>query len=141
VGAGGTILHYDGTIWTGVAGFTSTNLNSVFQLNPQQALAVGDSETILQWTGFSWLPVTPSPPIAGTPDLKSVFLVSPGFGLIVGGSPGAGSQATIIPVGQQTTNPIPEFHGEPVFPVVVLMTTLAIISRLRRRAPYTASIT
>lgn len=104
VGTGGTILHYDGTIWTPVGGFVSTNLNSVYQLNPQNAWAVGDSGTIIQWTGVGWYPVVSSPSLAGNPNLNSVFLVSSGYGLIVGGTAGAGAQGTILQV--SGTNPV-----------------------------------
>jgi len=138
VGAGGAILHYDGTIWVNVAGFTSTNLNSVFQVN-QEAWAVGDSATILRWTAISWLPVTPSPSLAGNPDLKSIFLVPTGFGLIVGGMAGTGSQATIIRVGQQTVNPIPEWQVPQISLVMILVMTLGMLSRLRKRVLVTHS--
>ena len=133
VGAGGTILHYDGAIWTTVADFVSTDLNSVFQVNPQEAWAVGDSATVLHWSGISWYPFTPSQPITGSPDLESVFLVSTGFGLIVGKPPSPGSQATILQIGQQTVSPIPESREPQILFVTVFMTMLIIVARLHKR--------
>ncbi len=133
VGAGGTILHYDGILWVNVADLVSTNLNSVFQVSPQDAWAVGDSATILRWTGISWLPTTPSPPIAGTPDLNSIFILSNGFGLIVGASPVAGSQGTILQL--PAINPIPELQQTPIWLMVALITTIGITFTLRKRVP------
>jgi photosystem II stability/assembly factor-like uncharacterized protein len=121
VGAGGTILHYDGSIWTTVPDFVSADLNSVYQTNPQEAWAVGDSATILHWTGISWYPYTPFPPLAGNPDLQSVFMLSNGFGLVVGGPPSPGSQATIYS--------IPEFYQAQVLIVISLIAISLIIPR------------
>ena len=105
VGASGTILHYDGTTWGSVAqSFASANLNSVSQLNSQNAWAVGDSGTILQWNGYGWYPAVPSPPLAGNPNLNSVFLDSSGYGLIVGGIAAPGAQGTIVTI--SGANPI-----------------------------------
>jgi len=120
VGVGGTILHYDGNIWTTVAGFVSTDLNSVFQTDPQEAWAVGNSATILHWTGISWYPYTPIPPLTGTSDLKSVYMLTSAFGLIVGAPPTPGSQATIYP--------IPEFDGPPILTLVSFTVMLLVLS-------------
>lgn len=130
VGAGGTILHYDGTLWVSVANFASANLNSVFQVNPQEAWAVGDSATILQWTGMSWYPVTPSPALSGNPNLNSIFMTSPSFGLIVGGSPGPGSQGTLLQI-PQMINPIPEFSALQIVLAAIFIVGLTITSRIR----------
>jgi len=132
VGAGGTILHYDGTIWLSVPDLVSTNLNSVVQVNPQEAWAVGDSATILQWTGISWYPVSPSSPIAGTPDLNSIYMVSTSFGLIVGDAPASGSQGTILQV-PQMINAIPEVHTTELLMIATLIGTLTVVSRIRKR--------
>ena len=126
-GAGGTILHYDGNFWLPVATSVSTDLNSIVQTNPQEAWAVGNSATILHWTGFSWNAIVPSPPLAGNPDLKSIFMASSSFGLIVGASLSAGGQGTVLRVPQIT--PIPEFGLAEILLLVVFMVTLAIISR------------
>jgi hypothetical protein len=133
VGDSGGIVHYDGTVWTSVADFVSTNLNSVFQVTPQEAWAVGDSATILHWTGISWYPVYPSPGLTGNPDLNSVFLTSSGFGLIVGGAPSPGAQATIVQIGPQTVNPIPEYPLPQVMLAAVLMLSIAVMSRPRTK--------
>lgn len=132
VGDAGTILHYDGTVWTSVADFSSANLNSVFQVTPQEAWAVGDSATILHWTGISWYPVYPSPGLSGNPDLNSVFLTSSGFGIIVGAAPSPGAQATIVQIGTQNLNPIPEYPVAQVMLAIVLVLSLPIISYRRR---------
>ena len=139
VGDGGTILHYDGSIWTPVAGFVSANLNSVFQVNPQNAWAVGDSGTIIQWTGISWYPVTQSPSLPGNPDLNSVFLVSTGFGLIVGGTAGAGSQGTVLRI--PGTNPIPEMPSTQIVLAMVLLVAVTAISIRRKQTTTVSSFT
>jgi photosystem II stability/assembly factor-like uncharacterized protein len=125
VGAGGTILHFDGNTWTSVSDFVSTNLNSVYQTSPQEAWIVGDSATILHWTGVSWYPYTPSPSLAGNPDLESVFMLPDGFGLIVGEPSSPGGQGTIYP--------IPEFHQPQILIVLVLVALLLLIRRRHNR--------
>ena len=132
VGVGGTILHYDGTIWVSVPDLVSTNMNSVVQVNPQEAWAVGDSATILQWTGISWYPISPSSPIAGTPDLNSIYMVSVSFGLVVGGNAAPGSQGTILQV-PQMINAIPEVQYAGVLMIVTLIGTLTVVSKIRKR--------
>jgi photosystem II stability/assembly factor-like uncharacterized protein len=130
VGAGGTVLHYDGSLWVSVAQSVSADLNSVFQVSPQEAWAVGDSATILQWNGFSWNTVTPSYPLTGNPDLNSVFIVSPSYGLVVGAPTAPGGQGTILQLPQ--TSPIPETGIAQLLLTVVLALSLAI-SRYRRK--------
>ena len=128
VGAGGTILHYDGIVWTDVADFVSTDLTSVSQVNPREAWAVGDSATILHWTGTSWYPETASPPLSGNPDLQSIFLLPNGFGLIVG--------APSILSGQATVFPIPEFTGSQILMIIAITAGLVILSgNQRKRKP------
>jgi photosystem II stability/assembly factor-like uncharacterized protein len=131
-GDGGTILHYDGAIWTSVAILTSTNLNSVVQVNPQEAWAVGDSATILQWTGISWYPVSPSSPLAGSPDLNSIYMVSSNFGLIVGGSAAPGSQGPVLQV-PQMVNAIPEAHNIALLMTLTLLVSLLLVSKIPKR--------
>jgi len=132
-GDGGTILHYDGAIWTSVAISTSSNLNSVVQVNPQEAWAVGDSATILQWTGISWYPVSSSSPLAGSPDLNSIYMVSTSFGLIVGGSAAPGSQGTVLQV-PQMVNAIPEAHNIALLMTLTLSVGLLVISKIPTRS-------
>jgi len=133
VGNGGAILHYYGSIWSGVSTFASANLNSVAQLNPQSAWAVGDSGTILQWTGITWNTYTASPSIVGPANLESVYLVPGGAGLIVGGTPGGGSQGTVLRV-PGTGGAVPEFSMVQASLVVVLMSALVVLSQ-RKRTP------
>lgn len=138
VGAGGIILHYDGSIWTSVSSFASANLNSVAIVSPQVAWAVGDSGTILQWTGITWNVYTASPSIVGPADLESVFVVPGGAGLIVGGTPGGGSQGTVLRV--PAMNSIPEFPLMQASLLFVLMSALGLLS-LRRRTPVRITVT
>jgi photosystem II stability/assembly factor-like uncharacterized protein len=137
VGAGGTMLHYDGTIWVPVAQSSSADLNSVVQVNPQEAWAVGNSGTILHWTGFSWNQVQPSPPLAGTPDLNSVFMLSSSFGIVVGAPLAAGGQGTILRIPQIA--PIPEFGAMQILLSIALVATLIAVPRIRRRTLFKTS--
>jgi hypothetical protein len=121
VGAGGVILHFDGSVWLSVADQVSANLNSVTQVNSQQAWAVGDSGRILQWNGFGWYQFTPTPPLSGTPDLNSIFILPNGFGFIVGSPEAPGGQATVLQVPSMA--PIPETD----VPQVLLLATFALI--------------
>jgi hypothetical protein len=122
VGSGGTILHYDGTTWSVASAFTTAGLNSVSQVNSQEAWAVGDSGTIIHWTGFAWYPYYPSPPLLGTPNLNSIFLLSNGYGLIVGAPPTPGSQATVLP--------IPELDRVPIVLSLMLLALLVLRRRI-----------
>lgn len=121
VGSSGTILHYDGTIWSTASAFTTSNLNSVAQVSLQEAWAVGDSGTIIQWNGVAWYPYTPSPPLVGNPDFNSVFLLSNGYGLIVGAPPSPGTQATVLT--------IPEMETAPIALVLILVALLVIVRK------------
>jgi hypothetical protein len=101
------------------------------QVNPQQAWAVGDSATILQWAGFSWNLISPTS-VAGSPDLNSIYLVSGNFGLIVGGSPAPGSQGTILQI-PQMINPIPEENAAPLVVIIALLATLTLSSQITKK--------
>ena len=127
VGTAGTILHYDGTIWSPAAAFTSSNLNSVAEVNSQEAWAVGDSGTMIEWTGVTWNPFNPSPPLLGTPNLNSVFLLSNGNGLIVGGPPTPGTPATVLP--------IPEMQIAPLVLILALGTLLFVMRKTHYKYP------
>lgn len=131
VGSGGTVLHFDGNFWSPVATGVSSNLNSIAQVNPQEAWAVGDSATILQWNGVSWYQVSPSPPLAGNPNLNSLFISTNGFGLIVGAPPGAGSQGTVVRF--SALSPVPEFPWATVSLAVGLAVAIVVISFKRRK--------
>ena len=126
VGSSGTILHYDGTIWSTASALTTSDLNSVAQVSPQEAWVVGDSGTIIQWNGVAWYPYNPSPPLLGSPDFNSVFLLSNGNGLIVGAPPTPGTQATVLP--------IPEMETTPIAIVLILATLLVIVRKTHRCA-------
>jgi photosystem II stability/assembly factor-like uncharacterized protein len=125
------MLYYDGSLWTNVAAVVSTNMNSVVQLNPQEAWSVGNSTTILHWTALSWDQVTPSPQPSGNPNLNSIFTLSNGFGLIVGAPSAAGSQGNILRV--PTLSPIPEQSEPQALLTAVLVATLSMISIRRRK--------
>jgi len=131
VGAGGTILHFDGSIWLNVAGPVAINLNSVVQVNQQEAWAVGDSATILQWTGITWNQFTPSPPLSGTPNLNSIYILSNGFGFIVGAPAAPGAQGTVLQAPSMT--PIPEVEQPQALLGVVILASLAAFTTRRRR--------
>ena len=131
VGAGGVILHFDGSIWLNVADPISTNLNSVTQVTQQQAWAVGDSATILQWTGISWNQFTPTPPLSGSPNLNSIYLLNNGFGFVVGAPAAPGSQGTLLQVPSMT--PIPEIPQPQLLLWVAILAVLAFVSTLRRK--------
>jgi hypothetical protein len=54
VGAGGTILGYDGFQWSQVASPVQSNLNGVFGSSGTNVFAVGDSCRILRFNGTVW---------------------------------------------------------------------------------------
>jgi photosystem II stability/assembly factor-like uncharacterized protein len=119
VGASGTILNFDGSVWLSVTGPVSTNLNSVAQVNPQLAWAVGDSATILEWNGIGWYQFAPAPPLSGTPDLNSIYILPNGFGFVAGAPSAPGSQATVLQA--PNMSPIPET----TYPQLLLWATFA----------------
>jgi photosystem II stability/assembly factor-like uncharacterized protein len=121
VGASGTILHFDGSTWVTVADPLSINLNSVTQVSSQQGWAVGDSGTILQWTGLGWYQFTPFPPLSGNPNLNSIYILSNGFGFVVGAPAGPGSQGTVLQ--PPNMSPIPETD----YPQLVLLAAMASV--------------
>jgi hypothetical protein len=54
VGDLGTILHWDGSGWSGVASGTSAALNGVWGSAANDAWAVGAAGTLLHWNGSAW---------------------------------------------------------------------------------------
>jgi ribosomal protein L34 len=54
VGDEGTILNYNGKIWTAQVTDTNENLNSIWAANSTNAWAVGNAGTILRYDGTSW---------------------------------------------------------------------------------------
>jgi photosystem II stability/assembly factor-like uncharacterized protein len=131
VGASGVILHFDGSTWLDVADPDTANLNSVTQITPQQAWAVGDSATILQWTGVSWYQFTPVPPLSGAPDLNSIYLLSSGFGFVVGAPAAPGGQGTVLQA--PSMSPIPEIAQPQLMLWALVASTLIMLSSARRR--------
>jgi hypothetical protein len=57
VGDAGTILHYDGTIWTPMVSRTSRALYAVAGTGPTDVFAAGDAGTIVHFDGVNWMPV------------------------------------------------------------------------------------
>jgi len=87
VGYSGTILHWDGGMWTKVASPTIDMLISVFMVGPSEGWAVGrphggGSGTMIHWDGTNWN--TETIPLA--PTLISVYMVSENDGWTVGDS-------------------------------------------------------
>lgn len=60
VGAAGTILRYNGSVWNAVESNVQAGLNSVFGLDSQNIWAVGSNGTALRWDGTTWA-VLPKP--------------------------------------------------------------------------------
>lgn len=54
VGAGGTILHYDGTTWDNMTSNTSVDLFGVWGSSDHDVFAVGPGGTVLHYTGTDW---------------------------------------------------------------------------------------
>jgi len=54
VGAGGTILKYDGVAWLAVSSPVSSGLNDIEIISATDAWAVGDAGIILYYNGTSW---------------------------------------------------------------------------------------
>ena len=58
VGDFGTVLSYNGKIWTAQVTDTTEHLNAIWAANATNAWAVGNNGTILKWDGAAWLPQT-----------------------------------------------------------------------------------
>jgi len=56
-GERGTILHFDGSEWHPQVTGTSSTLNAIFGLAPNDIWAVGDDGTALHFDGNAWSPV------------------------------------------------------------------------------------
>lgn len=57
VGAGGTLLRYDGASWAPQASGTMADLRGLSVVSPQVAWAVGSGGVALRWDGSGWAPV------------------------------------------------------------------------------------
>jgi hypothetical protein len=63
VGVSGTILHWDGSVWTSVSSGTTNNLWGIWGSGASDVWAVGNSDvafvgTILHWDGSAWTSVS-----------------------------------------------------------------------------------
>src|SRR2546427_7409028 len=58
VGDAGTILHWDGSAWSGFPSGTGNILYSVWGSASTDVWAVGDAGTILHWDGSAWSTVS-----------------------------------------------------------------------------------
>src|SRR3989454_8153249 len=58
VGASGTILHWDGSAWSGFPSGTTNFLYGVWGSASTDVWAVGGGGTILHWDGSAWSPVS-----------------------------------------------------------------------------------
>jgi len=57
VGKTGTMLKWDGTLWSSIPSGTTNSLRSVWMVSSTDGWAVGDAPplgTILRWNGFAW---------------------------------------------------------------------------------------
>ncbi|MFA5419073.1 MAG: YCF48-related protein, partial [Bacteroidales bacterium] len=54
VGAGGLVIHFDGTSWTTVQSGVSVTLNDVYFIDDTHGYAVGEDGTILFYDGTTW---------------------------------------------------------------------------------------
>lgn len=54
----GTILSYNGKLWTAQVSDTDSHLNSIWAASATAAWAVGHNGTILKWDGATWTPQT-----------------------------------------------------------------------------------
>jgi len=68
VGAGGTILRFDGDAWTPMDSGTTADLNAVYGRGPDEVYAVGAAQTFLRFDGTSWTP------FAGPADAATAFV-------------------------------------------------------------------
>jgi hypothetical protein len=56
VGSGGTILFWNGKVWSSVGGLTTGALNAVWGRSPTDVWVVGDAASYLHWDGSAWTP-------------------------------------------------------------------------------------
>jgi peptide/nickel transport system substrate-binding protein len=69
VGAGGTILHYDGSAWTTTSSPTTSDLKGIDLWDASTGWAVGTGGNIIRWNGTSWSSVS-SPTTTNLNDVK-----------------------------------------------------------------------
>jgi hypothetical protein len=82
VGDGGTILEFDGSVWTQAESPTTADLNSVEFVSAGAAWAVGDDGTILHYVGGAWIIIMPFT----QSDLYDTSFITPDDGWFVGSS-------------------------------------------------------
>jgi len=71
VGAGGTILNFDGTDWTQMVSGTTEDLIAVHGYGPSDVYAVGTNLTLLHYDGVSWSPF--AGPVEAVGDYSDVW--------------------------------------------------------------------
>lgn len=88
VGNSGTILYYNGSVWSSVSSPTSNDLFGVATVSASEAWAVGAGGVILRWNGSSWSSVS-SPTSVQLNDIRMIDSSGNGlanFGWAVGNS-------------------------------------------------------
>jgi hypothetical protein len=58
VGSDGTILHFDGAVWSGMTSGSTANLVGVFGASPSDVVVVGNDWAALHYDGVSWSAMT-----------------------------------------------------------------------------------
>ena len=58
VGYSGTILHFDGAVWSEMSSGTSNTLKDIWGSSEDDVYAVGANGTILHYDGSNWAPMT-----------------------------------------------------------------------------------
>jgi len=62
VGDTGTMLRWDGTLWSSIPSGTANTLRSVWMVSGTDGWAVGDAGTIVRWNGAAWAAETSPTP-------------------------------------------------------------------------------
>ena len=122
VGDAETIIHWDGSTWFTETSPTSTSLNAVAMVTPNQGWAVGAAGTIFKYDG-TWSHYETLP---GSVDLFGLNMRSGTDGWIVGDSPGAAFPPTILRWNGATwtaVTPIGVALGETLYSVDTLSAT------------------
>lgn len=80
VGAGGVIIHFDGTSWIQVESGVSANLNDVWFVDATHGYAVGDGGSVIFYDGTTWS----SQSVGITTNLYGVSFADVDKGVVVG---------------------------------------------------------
>lgn len=95
VGDSGTVLSYNGAVWTLFPKLTNENLNSVSGNRGDNVYAVGNNRTVLHFDGTAWSQVTTS----HSGDLTGVFVAGDGAVLVCRADGHIGSALNEAPCG------------------------------------------